>query len=749
MVDKEENLYEKLLLAEQRFKLLLESARDGVYQLNLLNGSYDFVSPSLERFSGYAEIEFRAGGVEMLTSLIHPADIPGIEEHIAHLQSINNPNLGSPSIEYRFKTKDKGYRWVSDSRTLIKSDDGKIMAILGSIRDISDLKQSELQMREINRRYKYIFEKNPLPMWTYDADSHAILMVNQAAIEKYGFTEEDFLAMTMEDISPSKENRQHLPINGLDDAGSFSGERFHRKRDGKIITVEVLSHVIYISGRLTYLVIAHDVTERQSAAKSLALHANILKNVQESVIVMDLNGNISFWNEGAERLFGYKNEEISGKNYEVLRIEQSEGEFRKDLDTVILRGSYHGEVCGLRKDGSVIWYDLDITPMHDLEERVAGFIATAKDISERRRVQEELKKSEANLRAIFDNTNKAYILLDKQYRIVAYNKTANEGSAIYFKKELKEGVSILEYIEERVKYFRKGFEHAMRGHNISAERRYRFDGNLLWFEFTYNPVQTQKGELLGICLGISDITERKINEEKVREQNTDLKKLNAELDRFVYSASHDLRAPLSSILGLIDIAEMEIKDPQPLHYFAMMKGSINRLNRFIQDIIDYSKNARLEVAKEAIDFRELVNEVNEDLKYMEGAEKIKFIFDLDEAAVVYSDRKRIKILLSNLLGNAIKYHNLNQDEPFIKISTHLQSAKLAKLCIEDNGIGIAKEHLEKVFDMFYRASYKSAGSGLGLYIVKEIVQKLQGTISVDSELNKGTKFNILLPLGNK
>ena len=745
MVDKEENLYEKLILAEQRLKLVLENARDGIYHLNLQTGNYDFVSPSLERFSGYTEIEFMAGGVEMLTSLIHPADLPGIEQHIAHLQSVEKPNFGNPSIEYRFKTKEKGYRWVSDSRTLIFDEKGTLVAILGSIRDISDLKQTELQTREISRRYKYIFEKNPLPMWAYDADSHAILMVNHAAIEKYGYTEDDFLAMNMEDLSPAKENRQFFQRDSYDDHHSFTGERFHRKRDGGMINVEVLSHVIYINGRLTRLIISHDVTEREVAAKSLAFHANILKNVQESVIVMDLNGNITFWNEGSEKLFGYRAEEISGKYCGMLRIEQSESEFRKDLDNVIIRGSYHGEVCGMRKDGGIIWYDMVITPMHDLQDRVSGFIATAKDMSERRRVQEELRKSEANLRAIFDNTNKAYILLDKHYRIVAFNKTASEGSIIYFNNELKEGSSILDYIDERLKYFRNGFEKAMRGETVRAERRYKLHGHVLWFEFTYNPVLTSKGEMIGICLGVMDITERKISEEKVIEQNNDLKKLNTELDRFVYSASHDLRAPLSSVLGLIDIAEMEIKDPQPLHYFAMMKGSINRLNRFIQDIIDYSKNARLEVAKEPIDFKDVVGEVIDDLKFMDGADKISIGYDIDSSGVLLSDRSRIKILFSNLIGNSIKYHNLEQETPYIRISTHI-NGRTAKVIIEDNGIGIGKDHVDKVFDMFYRASYKSAGSGLGLYIVKEIVQKLHGNITVESEMGKGTKFTIMLPL---
>jgi PAS domain S-box-containing protein len=744
MVEKE-NIHEKLLLAEQRLRLVLENSRDVVYQANYDTGFYEYVSPSMEEFSEYSAQELLNGGMEILSSLIHPADVQNLREH---LQKIVDTNEGHQrhAIEYRFKTKLQGFRWVSDYRSIIRDSNNMPVSVLGCLRDVGDLKQSQLQIREIERRYRYIFEKNPIPMWAYDADTHAILMVNNAAKDKYGYSEEEFLAMSMEDVSQSRDNRKYFQHDSYEDTHSFTGERAHRKRDGSLMNVEVLSHIIYINGRLTRLIVAHDITERERATRALAFQANILKNVRESVMVTDLEGKITYWNEGAEKLFGYTTDEISGKNAGILRSPDDSGEFRGDLDNTLLKGAFHGEYCGLRKDGNIVWYEVRITPMHDLEDRVTGFIAIANDIGDRKAVYDKLEKSEANLRAIFDNTHKAFILLDKDYKVIAFNKMAAEGSELLFGRKITEGASILDFVkDEKLNYFRKGFEVAMKGEIVQAERRYRVDKAIKWFEFTYNPVLSTNAEHIGVCLGVMDVTERRQANDLVKEQNSGLKKLNAELDRFVYSASHDLRAPLSSVLGLIEIAEMEIKDPQPRHYFSMMKGSINRLNRFIQDIIDYSKNSRLEVEKEPIDFKEVVSEVTDDLKFLEGADKIRIGFDIDDSKVMLSDKGRIKILLSNLIGNSIKYHNLDQEEPRIRISTQI-NGRYGKINIEDNGIGIPEEHQAKIFDMFYRASYKSGGSGLGLYIVKEIVQKLHGSISVESQPGKGTKFSITLPL---
>lgn len=233
------------------------------------------------------------------------------------------------------------------------------------------------------------------------------------------------------------------------------------------------------------------------------------------------------------------------------------------------------------------------------------------------------------------------------------------------------------------------------------------------------------------------------SEKLTKEKNIQLQKVNAELDRFVYSASHDLRAPLSSMLGLIQLAQRTTNPVEVEEYLKLMKGRIHHLDDFIREIIDYSRNERMEVIRQPVNIYQLVEETSSNLKHLEGAEGIHVQNDLPADWVIPTDSMRVKIVLNNLLNNAIKYHDPNKDIRFIRISAS-RGQEPPTISIQDNGIGISEEHVDKVFKMFYRASDKSKGSGLGLYIVKETLGQLGGSISIQSRLGEGSTFTIAL-----
>jgi signal transduction histidine kinase/ligand-binding sensor domain-containing protein len=228
----------------------------------------------------------------------------------------------------------------------------------------------------------------------------------------------------------------------------------------------------------------------------------------------------------------------------------------------------------------------------------------------------------------------------------------------------------------------------------------------------------------------------------VEKRNAELRKLNSELDRFVYSTSHDLRAPLASILGLINLSRLEEKNKD--HYLALIEKSVHKLDEFISEIIDYSRNARLAVEPAPIDFQPLITSILEDLEYLEENVTLKKNISISCSGVFLSDKTRIRIILSNLISNAIKYHNGRQVNPFIDITINC-NAQQAAITIADNGIGIRDDQQENIFKMFHRGSEQSKGSGLGLYIVKETVTKLGGNITVKSKIGEGTTFEVILP----
>jgi PAS domain S-box-containing protein len=268
------------------------------------------------------------------------------------------------------------------------------------------------------------------------------------------------------------------------------------------------------------------------------------------------------------------------------------------------------------------------------------------------------------------------------------------------------------------------------------------DGTTIDIEISSSTLQLNN-KVYTIAL-IRDITGRKKAEQTLKQQNEELIKINAELDRFVYSASHDLRAPLASVLGLINLAQMEKEGSQKHQYFNLMTKSINKLDDFIREIINYSRNSRLDIQNEKINFTPIVDETIEGLSYIHGSDQIDKYIEINEPVDFYSDKGRIQIILNNIISNAIRYSCPHRRKPFLHITIQT-SAEKAVLEISDNGKGIAEEHLPKIFNMFFRASHDSIGSGLGLYIVKETINKIKGKISVVSTLGQGTSFTIEIP----
>ncbi len=231
----------------------------------------------------------------------------------------------------------------------------------------------------------------------------------------------------------------------------------------------------------------------------------------------------------------------------------------------------------------------------------------------------------------------------------------------------------------------------------------------------------------------------------VEKMNVELRKLNAELDRFVYSTSHDLRAPLTSVMGLVDIAIREKTSNAKDECLQLIDSSVKKLDSFIKDIMDYSRNQRIEIKKETINFEQLINEALTEIRFLDKNDRIEKAISIENHTPFISDKRRLSVILNNLLSNAVRYHNLKKEHPFIKVNVSLNELKQAEISVMDNGKGIKKEHLERIFEMFYRAEEGSQGSGLGLFIVKETVDKLHGKIDVESEFDKGTIFRVTLP----
>lgn len=244
-------------------------------------------------------------------------------------------------------------------------------------------------------------------------------------------------------------------------------------------------------------------------------------------------------------------------------------------------------------------------------------------------------------------------------------------------------------------------------------------------------------------------SERLTAELALRSKNVELKKINAELDNFVYSISHDLRAPLMTILGVLNISQHDSHPRDPVYdqYFQMMEATVKRLDDTLKEIMEYSivRTRDSRVSLVPINFIELIDNNLAKLKYLEGFDKILIEHHLTGVEIPFhSSAYYISLVLSNLLSNAVKYRDEGKGKCTVSIQIALTETE-ATIEIKDNGIGIDSEHLPKIFDMFYRGHEKLSGSGLGLHIVKQAIEKINGTIKVGSHAGVGTTTRIVLP----
>jgi two-component system, sensor histidine kinase len=226
------------------------------------------------------------------------------------------------------------------------------------------------------------------------------------------------------------------------------------------------------------------------------------------------------------------------------------------------------------------------------------------------------------------------------------------------------------------------------------------------------------------------------------ETNRDLQQANAELDRFVYSVSHDLSAPLKSIKGLVSLSKIE-NEPKALPgYLDKIGVSVNRLEDFIKEVLDYARSKRKEVHRERISISTMVEEILENIKYLDNYRNItvKTHWQVDQ---LVTDATRMKIILNNLITNAVKYHSVHLPNPTITLSSR-QEGETVFIEVADNGLGIQPEIQEKIFTMFFRGAQDSSGSGLGLYIAREAAEKIQAQIRVQSEPGQGSVFTVMI-----
>ncbi|MBL4715114.1 MAG: PAS domain S-box protein [Bacteroidia bacterium] len=610
----------------QRYKELIENSALWVFELDV-DGKFIAVNNA-----GIEEMEAKNQsdliGVDF-------ASIPEAESSEKITKLINQAWKGKIiDLEFKTKTFKSNDKHFKAKLIPLKDQDNKVFRILGIAEDVSRMNDLLEKLGEREEHFRDIVELSPIAIGIHS--DGLMVYVNQAALNLFNAKSvyEVIGKPAIDLVHPDYKKIVQKRLNKITKKGEtlpLIEEKFITL-DGQIVDVEVTGKYIKYNGKDATLSLIRDITEQKKAEKALIdsekKYSDLVKENPDAIVSLDSNGCFLSFNPAAEILTGSTSKNVMGKSFEDAKLLKP-----KSLERAL---------------------------------REFTLISSGKD-----RKPFELE---------INNVRKPWIIAEANPKLI----------------KQKNGENIVQFT-------------------------------------------------------LREITERKLMEEE-------LKKSNEELAAFMYRASHDLRAPLRSLLGLIDLIKMEKDATVADQYIQHMLTSVSKLDNSIEDLLAVTNANKVNPDIVKINFKEIVKNSLKILRNLENHKMISFNMNINSKISFYSDVSFLETIFDNVISNAIKYHkvelNSNQrlksvsnkriGNSYVKINVRTYE-KEARIKIEDNGLGIDDAVKDKVFDMFYRGSDRSFGTGLGLYIVKNTVGRLRGTIDLKTELGKGTTILIRIP----
>lgn len=521
----------------------------------------------------------------------------------------------------------------------------------------------------------------------------------------------------------------------------------------QVVTLGETKHYLYTSkvplispvdGELRILGVSIDLTEvralRIEYDQSMEAYQKLVEISPDAIFIQSNEGKILFANPSGIKLLGAKNlNELLG----VSVMSFIHPDSIQEVDARIGKSEqFHGQISeqkAITLTGEVL--DIEVVSVSFIYNGSPAEQVIVRNVSEKIQAREALYQSREEFRTLTDNSTDIIARITKDARFVYINKAISNltGKSLdFYSGKTPEEAGFPSKLCKGIAFII---------HKTISTRKttsYYFENQQLKDAFHYAhvisvPEFNSNGEISSVLCTVQDVTQLKKNEQQLIQTGKDL-------DRFVYSASHELRAPLKSILGLTRLISHDIRENNfgdMMEYISRIERSVLRLDETVKDVIEYSRNNRLSIERQPISFPEIIYHVTENLSSLTNFSKIEIVSKIAEGTPFYSDSRRIQIVLNNIISNSIKYADLSKEKSFIYIDVHCTKEDCL-IHIRDNGIGIEKKYLSSIYEMFFRATTINEGDGLGLYIVKETLLKLQGTIEVGSEIGKGTSFSIRL-----
>ncbi|MFN3402716.1 MAG: PAS domain S-box protein [Cytophagaceae bacterium] len=740
---------------EEQYKLLVDSVKD--YAIFMLDPHGYIVTwnPGAQRLIGYIPAEI----IGKHFSVFYPKEQIDIDYPTLELKkAIEKGRFEDEGWRVR---KDKSIYWANVIITPIYHDD-QLIGFSKVTRDLTERKKAENEILKIQQQNKLLIQGittiKDYSIIILDENGH-ISNWNEGAERLMGYKFKEVVGRYFSLFYPQDAIEAGYAEYELEKAiedGRFEDEGWRVRKDGTQFWANVIITPIILEKKLIgFSKVTQDLTHRKLAEQKIKETEDKYKLLIDSILdycifMLDPDGYISSINKGVESILGYTSEDIIGKHiskfYPKKYIDSGYPEY--EIKEAGEKGRFEDQGWRLKKDGTLIWVHVVLTPIYK-NNKIIGFSKVTKDLTQQKKIEKALKESEERYRLLVNGIKDYAIFMIDNYGYVntwnsgAKNITGYENkeiigrhfSVFFTEEDVSAGLPEYELIKAREagRYEHEGW-------------RVKKGGERYWANTIVNSISNQEGKVIGFSKITRDLTDIKKAETDLVKKNAELSKVNADLDNFIYTASHDLKAPISNIEGLLsvlaeNIDELGIDDHQIKNLLTMMDISVQRFRKTIFDLTEVTKLQRHFYEDESeLEMQPMVDEILDSISTLISGTNA--IVNVNICSRIRFSKHNIRTILYNLISNAIKYRHPER-KPIVEVSCkELEDHYL--ISVKDNGLGIPDKSKDKLFSMFKRFHDHVEGTGIGLFLVKRIIDNADGKIEVFSKEGEGATFNVYL-----
>jgi len=726
-----------------KYRLLFEHVHDGIYQSSV-DGRILTANPALVKMLGYdSEAELMKMNIAD-DIYVNPSDREKYLSLVREKGSLDDSEL-------IFKKKDGSQIIVLEHSHTICNNNGEVLCYEGTLRDITERKKTEEDLMLLKHSVDIHYDG---AFWM-DREGRFIY-VNDSACIATGYKREELIGQHVSLLNPqaTKENMA-LIWDHLEKNGSLKAESIHIRKDGTSFPVEIVSSLVRFAGKEYNCGFARDISERRRNAEDLQLGLDQLRQIIDLVpsyiFAKDVDGQFLLVNKALAEVFGMDPSDIKGKTDKDYGASEEQIKGYRAADLTVIEGGTPLQIPEeqvRRKDGTLGWFQTVKIPYKHPGWNKPAILGVATEITERKQIEDELRKSEERFRKLFELHTAVKLMIDLDNgEIVDANNAAAEYYGFHVHQLRKMTLADISTISSEKMQTR--LEKAKNGERTFFESVHRLsDGSLRDVEIFTSRIDLEGHSYLHSI--VHDITEKKkiltdliVAKEKAEESD----KLKT---AFLHNISHEIRTPMNAIVGFNSLLESsELSGETRKQYVDIVSQSCNQLLSIISDIVEISniETGLARVTHEKVNLRSLISNLYEQYSLRARLDNISFIKSIaldDSSALIISDEVKLIQVISNLLNNSFKFTKKGS----IEFGYTLKD-DFIQFFVKDTGIGISDDNQSKIFDRFFQvensASYKTGGTGLGLSISKAYVELMGGKIWTISQPGKGSTFYFTLP----